>query len=201
MERILQNLLCFITTHWSALAAYYSTWVNSGRYLSYLKPSTCLPEASGPWPLDALTPLPLLPASFPPPPRLFSYRHWRRESSSLCFWLASWESSWLTTDARSPFPSCKPRCKIPKFWDHGLAFGLLKSGLAKFSAYFHVAVMRINTQVTSAEESRWFESINKWGRFGFGTARMRVRKDIWFQGLFLLLIVSVQVLHLLVEVT
>lgn len=25
MEHILQNLLCFITTHWTALAVYYST--------------------------------------------------------------------------------------------------------------------------------------------------------------------------------
>lgn len=33
MENILQNLLCFITTHCSALSMYYSTWVNTGARL------------------------------------------------------------------------------------------------------------------------------------------------------------------------
>lgn len=34
MERILRDGLCFITTHWTALAVYYSTWVNTGWHLS-----------------------------------------------------------------------------------------------------------------------------------------------------------------------
>lgn len=34
MEHIFQNLLCFMTTHCTALALYYSTWVNIRWHLS-----------------------------------------------------------------------------------------------------------------------------------------------------------------------
>lgn len=42
------------------------------------------------------------------------------------------------------FPTCSPT-EMPKIWAHGLTFKLLQSGQAKFSAYFQVIVMHINT--------------------------------------------------------
>lgn len=65
----------------------------------------------------------------------------------------------------SLFPTRSPT-EMPKIWAHGLAFKLLKSRQAKFSAYFHVIVMHINTyEVLAREDCRWFESITKYKGF------------------------------------
>lgn len=96
MEHILQNLLCFITTHWTALAVYYSTWVNTGRHLSYLEPCTCLTEAS------RLQPQYLLSLSTAQqhshPSSCHKNKDFKSKTRTLCFWFVSWETScyWWT---------------------------------------------------------------------------------------------------------
>lgn len=147
MEHILQNLLCFITTHWTALAVYYSTWVNTARHLSYLEQCTCRPEASS----AGLSPCTSSLLVFDQI-TVSSLPFIEEQVQEFVFLIWVLRDQLLLMDS---FSSCQCQrvslfathssAEMPKIWAHSLTFKLLKSRQAKFSAYFHVIVMHINT--------------------------------------------------------
>lgn len=140
MEHIFQNLLCFMTTHCTALALYYSTWVNIRWHLS-CSPSIvhmssrgvqCTLQPPYLWFSNCL----IAPCHLGASPGVFLIRILRSQLLPMdSFSLGQYQCVPL-------FPAHIPT-EIPKNWAHVFTFELLKVLQAKFSAYFHVIVIHI----------------------------------------------------------